>query len=103
MSDKITLVECPRDAMQGWKHFIPTERKVEYLNALLKVGFDILECGSLVSPRSVPQMADTKDVVLQLHVNCTTKLLTNIAITRGAEDAVQYEEVSNLGFTFTIS
>ncbi len=98
------MVECPRDAMQGWKHFIPTEKKVEYLNALLKVGFDILDCGSFVSPKAIPQMADTRDVIPQLHLDGnTTKLLTIIANTRGAEDAVQYDEVSYLGFPFSIS
>lgn len=104
MSDKLTLVECPRDAMQGWKHFIPTEQKVDYLNALLKVGFDILDCGSFVSPKAIPQMADTKDVLPQLQLDgLNTKLLTIIANTRGAEDAVQFDQVSYLGFPFSIS
>lgn len=104
MSDKLTLVECPRDAMQGWKHFIPTEQKVGYLNALLKVGFDILDCGSFVSPKAIPQMADTKDVLPQLQLDgVSTKLLTIIANTRGAEDAVQFDQVSYLGFPFSIS
>lgn len=104
MSNSITLVECPRDAMQGWKHFIPTAQKVDYLNALLKVGFDILDCGSFVSPKAIPQMADTKDVIPQLMLNGTsTKLLTIIANTRGAEDAVQYDEITYLGFPFSIS
>lgn len=104
MSDKLTLVECPRDAMQGWKHFIPTPQKVDYLNALLKVGFDILDCGSFVSPKAIPQMADTKDVLPQLQLDgVNTKLLTIIANTRGAEDAVQFDQVSYLGFPFSIS
>ncbi len=104
MSDKLTLVECPRDAMQGWKHFIPTEQKVDYLNALLKVGFDILDCGSFVSPKAIPQMADTKDVLPQLQLDgVNTKLLTIIANTRGAEDAVQFDQVKYLGFPFSIS
>lgn len=101
---KITLVECPRDAMQGWSSFIPTETKVQYLNLLLKVGFDVLDCGSFVSPKAIPQMADTKEVIPQLNLDGTdTKLLTIIANTRGAEDAVQFDEVSYLGFPFSIS
>src|SRR4051812_39589630 len=66
------LVECPRDAMQGWKTFIPTQKKIEYLNALLAVGFDTLDCGSFVSPKVIPQMADTKDVLPKLD-NSDTK------------------------------
>lgn len=104
MPSSITLVECPRDAMQGWKHFIPTEQKVKYLNTLLKVGFDVLDFGSFVSPKAIPQMADTKEVIPQLELSGShTKLLGIIANTRGAEDAVQYDEVSYLGFPFSIS
>lgn len=104
MPSSITLVECPRDAMQGWKHFIPTAQKVKYLNILLKAGFDVLDFGSFVSPKAIPQMADTKDVIPQLDLSNThTKLLAIIANTRGAEDAVQYDEVSYLGFPFSIS
>jgi len=90
--------------MQGWKHFIPTGQKVKYLNTLLKVGFDVLDFGSFVSPKAIPQMADTKDVIPQLELSGTnTRLLGIIANTRGAEDAVQYDEVSYLGFPFSIS
>ncbi len=104
MSKQIELVECPRDAMQGWDRMIPTEEKVSYLNALLKVGFDVLDCGSFVSPKAIPQMADTKDVIPQLDMTTTkSKLLTIIANTRGANDAVQYDEVTYLGFPFSIS
>ncbi|MEI8280324.1 MAG: hydroxymethylglutaryl-CoA lyase [Bacteroidota bacterium] len=104
MSQRISLVECPRDAMQGWKHFISTEQKVAYLNALLHVGFDVLDCGSFVSAKAIPQMADTKDVIPQLDLsNSTTQLLAIIANTRGAEDAVQYDQISYLGFPFSIS
>jgi len=104
MQQSITLVECPRDAMQGWKHFIPTEQKVRYINQLLKVGFDVLDFGSFVSPKAIPQMADTKDVIPQLDLSSTsTKLLAIIANTRGAEDAVAYDEVKYLGFPFSIS
>jgi hydroxymethylglutaryl-CoA lyase len=104
MSEQITLVECPRDAMQGWKTFIPTDQKVKYLNTLLQVGFDVLDFGSFVSPKAIPQLADTKEVIPQLDLNGTsTKLLAIIANTRGAEDAVQYDEITYLGFPFSIS
>lgn len=104
MSKQIELVECPRDAMQGWDRMIPTQEKVDYLNALLKVGFDVLDCGSFVSPKAIPQMADIKDVIPQLDLsNSKSKLLTIIANTRGANDAVQYDEVTYLGFPFSIS
>jgi hydroxymethylglutaryl-CoA lyase len=103
MQQRISMVECPRDAMQGWKTFIPTERKVAYLNALLKVGFDVLDFGSFVSAKAIPQLADTKDVIPQLQLNDKTKLLAIIANTRGAEEAVVYDEISYLGFPFSIS
>ncbi len=101
---RISLVECPRDAMQGWKHFIPTTDKAEYLNTLLKVGFDVLDFGSFVSAKAIPQLADTKEVIPMLDMSATkTKLLAIIANTRGAEEAVQYNEISYLGFPFSIS
>ena len=104
MSSGITLIECPRDAMQGWKHFIPTEQKVAYLNKLLQVGFDVLDFGSFVSAKAIPQMADTKEVLPQLDLsNTNTKLLAIIANTRGAEEAIAYEQISYLGFPFSIS
>lgn len=104
MQQSITLVECPRDAMQGWKHFIPTQEKVRYINQLLKVGFNVLDFGSFVSPKAIPQMADTKEVLQQLDLsNTQTKLLAIIANTRGAEDAVVHDEVKYLGFPFSIS
>ncbi|WP_276134141.1 hydroxymethylglutaryl-CoA lyase [Polluticoccus soli] len=103
MQKSITLVECPRDAMQGWKQFIPTEQKVAYLNALLRVGFDVLDFGSFVSPKAIPQMADTKEVLPQLKLNDKTKLLAIIANTRGAEEAAVYDEITYLGFPFSIS
>lgn len=104
MSKHITLVECPRDAMQGWAKMIPTEEKVAYLNKLLQVGFDVLDFGSFVSPKAIPQMADTKDVIPQLDLsNTDTKLLAIIANTRGANDAVAYDEIKYLGFPFSIS
>lgn len=98
------LVECPRDAMQGWSHFIPTGQKVAYLNQLLNVGFDILDFGSFVSPKAIPQLADTKEVIPQLDLSTTkSKLLAIVANTRGAEEAVVYDEISFLGFPFSIS
>ncbi|MBC7688537.1 MAG: hydroxymethylglutaryl-CoA lyase, partial [Aquabacterium sp.] len=101
---KITLVECPRDAMQGWKHFIPTQQKIAYLNALLKVGFDTLDFGSFVSPKAIPQMADTKEVLKGLQVDKEgTRLLAIIANMRGAEEALVFDEISCLGFPFSIS
>lgn len=104
MSSGITLVECPRDAMQGWAHPIPTNEKVRYLNALLKVGFDVLDFGSFVSAKAIPQLADTKEVIPRLELgNTNTKLLAIIANTRGAEEAVQYDEITYLGFPFSIS
>ena len=104
MSSSIKIVECPRDAMQGWKNFIPTIKKIEYLNALLKVGFDTLDFGSFVSPKAIPQLADTKEVIGNLQLtNTTTKLLAIIANERGATDAVLYDEISYLGFPFSVS
>jgi hydroxymethylglutaryl-CoA lyase len=101
---EISLIECPRDAMQGWKNVIPTAKKVEYLNALLKVGFDVLDFGSFVSPKAIPQMADTKDVIPKLEIkHSRTKLLAIIANTRGAEEAADFDEISFLGFPFSVS
>lgn len=90
--------------MQGWAHFIPTNDKATYLNSLLKVGFDILDFGSFVSAKAIPQLADTKEVIPMLQMGDTkTKLLAIVANTRGAEEAVQYDEISYLGFPFSIS
>jgi hydroxymethylglutaryl-CoA lyase len=101
---KIKLIECPRDAMQGWANFIPTEKKIEYLNQLLKVGFDTLDFGSFVSPKAIPQMADTALVYDALNLdNSSTKLLAIIANVRGAETAVSFEKIKYLGFPFSIS
>jgi hydroxymethylglutaryl-CoA lyase len=100
----IKLVECPRDAMQGWKQFIPTEKKIEYINSLLKVGFDTIDFGSFVSPKAIPQMADTAEVVRSLEtVAGSAKLLAIIANQRGAEEASVYDSISYLGFPFSIS
>lgn len=98
------LIECPRDAMQGWKHFIPTRDKVEYINQLLKVGFDTIDFGSFVSAKTIPQMADTKEVIEQLIIeNSQSKLLAIVANVRGAEEAVEFTKISYLGFPFSIS
>ncbi len=102
--EQVKLVECPRDAMQGWKSFIPTQKKIEYINQLLQVGFDTLDFGSFVSPKAIPQMADTKKVVQKLSLeNTKTKLLAIIANTRGAEDAAAFQQINYIGFPFSIS
>lgn len=99
-----SFVECPRDAMQGWKQFIKTEDKVRYINTLLKVGFNTIDFGSFVSPKAIPQMADTKDVLKKLKIeNSISKLLAIVANTRGAEDAVTFDEITYVGFPFSIS
>lgn len=101
---EIKLIECPRDAIQGWKHFIPTEKKIEYINSLLQVGFDTIDFGSFVSPKAIPQMADTKEVVAKLKVESSkSKLLAIVANLRGAEEAVGYEKITYLGFPFSVS
>src|SRR3954452_19817774 len=98
------LIECPRDAMQGWKNFIPTQKKIEYINSLLQVGFDTIDFGSFVSPKAIPQMADTKDVIRHLELgNSKTKLLAIIANERGAQDSVGFNQITYLGFPFSIS
>lgn len=100
----IRLIECPRDAMQGWKSFIPTEKKTEYINSLLKVGFDTIDFGSFVSPKAIPQMADTASVLKGLQLeNSGTRLLAIVANYRGAEEASVFEEISYLGFPFSVS
>ena len=103
-SNRVKLIECPRDAMQGWSRFIPTEKKIEYLNALMQVGFDSLDFGSFVSPKAIPQMADTKEVIEKIVVgNSKTRLLAIVANTRGAEEAALYSAITDIGFPFSIS
>ena len=98
------LVECPRDAMQGWSKFIPTDQKVAYINSLLKVGFHTIDFGSFVSAKAIPQMADTREVVSRLKVGDKgSKLLAIVANLRGAEEAVDFDEITYLGFPFSIS
>ncbi|WP_431209746.1 hypothetical protein ACQ86N_26890 [Puia sp. P3] len=100
----VNLVECPRDAMQGWPHIIPTAKKIEYLNSLLRVGFDVLDFGSFVSPRAIPQMADTAEVLRGLDMrNSRTRLLAIVANFRGADMAAGYDSVAYLGFPFSVS
>lgn len=100
----IKLTECPRDAMQGLHDFVPTDVKAEYINLLLQVGFDTLDFGSFVSAKAIPQMRDTADVLTKLDLSKSkSKLLAIIANLRGAEDAVQFDEISYLGFPFSIS
>ncbi len=104
INSKIKLIECPRDAMQGWKNFIPTEKKIAYINQLLQVGFDTIDFGSFVSAKAIPQMVDTKDVIGQLSLaNTKTKLLAIIANVRGAQEVSEFEKISYLGFPFSIS
>ena len=105
MNDQgIKIIECPRDAMQGWKNFIRTSKKIEYINSLLEIGFDTIDFGSFVSPKAIPQMADTKEVIKGIKVQGTSsKLLGIVANVRGAEEAVAYNEITYLGFPFSVS
>ncbi|AIJ37473.1 Hydroxymethylglutaryl-CoA lyase [Flavobacterium psychrophilum] len=104
MNQPIKIIECPRDAMQGIKAFIPTEKKVAYIQSLLRVGFDTIDFGSFVSPKAIPQMQDTVEVLAQLDLSQTqSKLLAIIANTQGAQNASIYKEIKYLGFPFSIS
>ena len=104
MPHTVQLIECPRDAMQGIKTFIPTVAKIQYLQALLNCGFDTLDFGSYVSPRAVPQMADTSEVLAGLDLSRTqTRLLAIVANTRGAIAALEHPEIDFLGYPFSIS
>jgi hydroxymethylglutaryl-CoA lyase len=105
MKDKyVKIIECPRDAMQGIKQFIPTAKKVQYIQSLLRVGFDTIDFGSFVSPKAIPQMVDTAEVLAQLDLSKTTsKLLSIVANLRGAEAACQHPEIDYLGYPFSIS
>lgn len=98
------IIECPRDAMQGMSNFIPTYKKIEYINSLLKVGFHTIDMGSFVSPKAIPQLADTSNVLKSIDLsNTVSKLLVIVANERGANEAVNYEQISYLGFPFSIS
>lgn len=101
---QVKVIECPRDAMQGIKDWIPTEKKVQYIQALLRCGFDTIDFGSFVSPKAIPQMKDTAEVLSKLDLSATkSKLLAIVANLRGAQDAVQYPEIDYLGYPFSIS
>ena len=104
MSDKVKIIECPRDAMQGIKNFIPSVQKAKYIQSLLGCGFDTIDFGSFVSPRAIPQMVDTAEVLSMLDLSRTTsKLLAIVANVRGAESAVAHKEIDYLGYPFSIS
>ena len=104
MQEKIKIIECPRDAMQGIKAFIPTAEKVRYIQSLMNCGFDTIDFGSFVSPKAIPQMIDTAEVLSQLDLSKTkSKLLSIVANVRGATDAAQHEAIDYLGFPFSIS
>src|SRR5690606_156096 len=103
-NDQVKIVECPRDAMQGLKNFIPTKDKILYLNRLLQVGFDTLDFGSFVSPTAIPQMRDTSEIVDKLDLSLSiTQLLAIVANKRGAEEALQFQQISYLGFPLSVS
>ena len=98
------LIECPRDAIQGFNRHIPTEKKIEYFNELLKVGFDTLDIGSFVSKKRIPQLADTSEIIKNIKIdNSITKLLVIVGNERGAKEAVSFDEITYLGFPFSIS
>jgi hydroxymethylglutaryl-CoA lyase len=102
--EKVKVIECPRDAMQGIKEFIPTDKKVQYIQSLLRVGFDTIDFGSFVSAKAIPQMQDTTEVLAKLDLSQTqSKLLAIIANTQGAENASIHPEIKYLGFPFSIS
>lgn len=102
--ENIKIIECPRDAMQGIKMFIPTDKKVQYIQSLLRVGFDTIDFGSFVSPKAIPQMVDTAEVLAKLDLSKTqSKLLAIVANVRGAEEASTHPEIQYLGYPFSIS
>ena len=100
---ELKIVECPRDAMQGMHEFIPTAAKIDYINHLLNCGFDTIDFGSFVSPKAIPQMRDTADVLKGLNLNTSSKLLAIVANERGANDAASFDEIHYLGYPFSIS
>ena len=99
----LKLIECPRDGMQGLHHFIPTELKINYINLLLKCGFDTLDMGSFVSPKIIPQLSDTSEVLEGIELDSDTKLLTIVANRQGAKTAMEYDSINYLGYPFSIS
>ena len=104
MNEKVKIIECPRDAMQGIKDFIPTDKKVQYIQSILRCGFDTIDFGSFVSPKAIPQMMDTAEVLSKLDLSSTeSKLLAIVANVRGAQDAALHAEIDYLGYPFSIS
>ncbi len=102
--EKIKIIECPRDAMQGIRAFIPTQKKIDYIQSLLRIGYDTIDFGSFVSPKAIPQMVDTAEVLAGLDLSRTeSKLLAIIANTQGAQLAAQHSEIRYLGYPFSIS
>src|SRR6476661_9627795 len=100
----VKITECPRDAMQGIKQLIPAQTKADYINQLLKVGFNRIDFGSFVSAKAIPQMQDTAEVLGKLNIkDSKSELLAIIANHRGAQDACSFEEISFLGYPFSIS
>ena len=99
----LKLIECPRDGMQGLHHFIPTELKINYINLLLKCGFDTLDMGSFVSPKIIPQLSDTSEVLKGIELDSDTKLLTIVANRQGANTAMEFDSINYLGYPFSIS
>jgi hydroxymethylglutaryl-CoA lyase len=103
LENKIKIIECPRDAMQGIHEFIPTEHKINYINQLIGCGFDTIDFGSFVSPNAIPQMRDTAEVLSKLNLNSNTNLLAIVANERGANEACAFDEINYLGYPFSIS
>jgi hydroxymethylglutaryl-CoA lyase len=104
MTPEVKIIECPRDAMQGITEWIPTESKIRYINHLLKMGFDTLDMGSFVSPKAIPQMRDTAQVLRGLNLdNAKSRLLCIVANMKGAQQAVEFDEIAYLGFPMSIS
>lgn len=104
INNQLKVIECPRDAMQGIQTFIPTKSKIDYLNKLLLCGFDTLDFGSFVSPKAIPQLSDTKEVLAGLNLDSTkTKLLAIVANERGAEEASRFDEINYIGFPLSVS
>lgn len=102
--ESLKLIECPRDAMQGIHEFIPTDLKANYINSILKCGFDTIDFGSFVSPKAIPQMRDTAELLGKLEISSSnSKLLAIVANERGAEEACHFEEIDYLGFPFSVS
>ncbi len=102
-AQSLKIIECPRDAMQGLKTFIPTEQKIGYVNSLLKVGFDTLDFGSFVSAKAIPQLRDTPEVLAGIDEKGSTKLLAIVANERGAREAASFEAIDQLGYPFSVS